>query len=173
MPLGERRAQGVHAAVGITVELACGPLDRFDGSRERREPSLVRRDLDATLEAELALHLLDGLARLVRDEVGDRSPKELRHSSLPRVFRQKRRTPPTAASPAAVPALMRVRVEVARALCFASSTTSHPTNAFRLLKIVTSLTLPDQNAKSRPAAGGSQLGSSVLRGPRAAWPRRM
>src|SRR5690349_7206752 len=79
--VGERGPQRVHAAVGVAVELAHRPLDRLDRRRERRERALVRRELHDAVEAELALHLLDGLAGLVRDEIGDRAPEELAHSS--------------------------------------------------------------------------------------------
>ena len=54
------------AAVGIAVELASRSFDRFDRSRERRKRPFVRRELDDPLEAELALHVLDRLAGLVR-----------------------------------------------------------------------------------------------------------
>src|SRR5207247_390377 len=61
--------QAVGTAVGVAVQLAGAALDRLARLRQRAEGALVRRQLDDALEPELALDLLDRLARLVRDEI--------------------------------------------------------------------------------------------------------
>ena len=71
VPLGERRAQPVGAAVRVAVELLDLAPQRLERLRERPERPLVRRELDHPLEPELALHLLDRLPRLVRNEIPD------------------------------------------------------------------------------------------------------
>ena len=76
MQLRNPRAQPVGAAVGIAVQLRARPLDRGDSSGERAVDSFVRRELDDAVEAELALHLLDRFAGLVRDERRQRRPQE-------------------------------------------------------------------------------------------------
>ena len=68
-PLRERGAEPVRAAVGVAVELSGAALDRLARLRERAERPLVGGELDHALEPELALNLLDGLARLVGNEV--------------------------------------------------------------------------------------------------------
>src|SRR4051794_12164051 len=109
---GERDAQRVRAAVGIAVQLVCLALERLERRRKRPVRSFVRRELDHAVEAKLALHLLDRLARLVRDELGDRTAEKSRSahtggsSSSELFFRQKTIPPPTAASPATSAALL-------------------------------------------------------------------
>src|SRR5439155_11815577 len=71
MSLGERRSQAVGAAVGVAVQLLGAPRERLERGRERPERALVRRQLDDTLEPELALHLLDRLAGLVGNDVAN------------------------------------------------------------------------------------------------------
>ena len=78
--LGERRAQRPDAAVGIAVELEHAALHRLERGGERRERPLVRGELDDALQPELALHRLDRLARLVRDETVDRGAEEAQAS---------------------------------------------------------------------------------------------
>src|SRR5205823_10921777 len=75
-PLGERRPEPVGAAVRVAVQLGRAPLDRLARFRERPERAFVRGELDDSVEPELALHLLDRLARLVRNEVVDRRREE-------------------------------------------------------------------------------------------------
>ncbi len=66
------------AAVRIAIELERRPRDRFLRIRKRPVRPLVGGELDDALEAELALHLLDRLARLVRDEPGERGTNQRR-----------------------------------------------------------------------------------------------
>src|SRR6476659_7841047 len=103
--VGERGAQCPHAAVGIAVQLANGAVHRLDRLGERRERSLVRGKLDDPVEAELALHVVDGLSGLVRDEIGDRPPKRaLAHPSAPSSPRLRRQTRSAPVTPATIPA---------------------------------------------------------------------
>jgi hypothetical protein len=74
--LREGPAQAVRAAVRVPVELGRTARDRLEGLREGSERPLVRGQLDDALKAELALHLLDRLPRLVRDEVAHRRLEE-------------------------------------------------------------------------------------------------
>ena len=71
VPLGERAAEALRAAVRIAVQLERRARDRLVRRRERPVRPLVRGELDDALEPELALDLLDRLARLVRDEPGE------------------------------------------------------------------------------------------------------
>src|SRR5207237_5085392 len=75
-PLGEGRPEPVGATVRVAVQLGRAPLDRLARGRERPERAFVRGKLDDALEPELALHLLDRLARLVRNEIVDRGREE-------------------------------------------------------------------------------------------------
>src|SRR5205085_8297419 len=105
VPLCKRRAQSVRAAVGIPVEVACGSFHCFESGRKRPERSLVRRELDDTLQAELALDFLHRLARLVRNEFRQRRADEaaVGHSVfLPDFFRQKKSVPPIVARSVAI-----------------------------------------------------------------------
>ena len=69
VPFGERGAQAVRAAVRVAVQARRrSAADRLERLRERAERPFVRGELDDALEPELALHLLDRLARLVRDD---------------------------------------------------------------------------------------------------------
>ena len=63
------------AAVRVAVELRDRALDRLDRAGERPERPLVEAELDDPLEPQLALDLLDGLARLVRDEPDERADR--------------------------------------------------------------------------------------------------
>ena len=72
VPLGERAPEAPRAAVRVAVELERRALDRLLRGRERPVRPLVRGELDDALEPELALDLLDRLARLVRDEPVER-----------------------------------------------------------------------------------------------------
>src|SRR5581483_8090421 len=74
--LGERGVQAEGAAVRVAVQVARRALHRLGRSRERAERALVRGQLDHALEPELALHVLDRLARLVRRQRVDARPKE-------------------------------------------------------------------------------------------------
>src|SRR5204863_7444698 len=74
-----RRPQPVGAAVGVTVEVGRRPLERLERRRQRRERALVRRELDDAVDPELALHLLDRLPGLVRDERVDGGAEEAGH----------------------------------------------------------------------------------------------
>ena len=67
--LGQGRPEPPRAAVGIAVQVARLALDRLERGRKGPERPLVRRELHDPLEAELALHLLDRLPRLVRNEI--------------------------------------------------------------------------------------------------------
>src|SRR5262249_40123924 len=75
---GERVGQPVDAAVGVAVELACGALHRLERSPGRWERPFVRGELDDPLEPELALDVLDRLARLVGQQRLDRGTDERR-----------------------------------------------------------------------------------------------
>src|SRR5262249_15481307 len=74
--LRERRAQPPGAAVGVAVQLGDAAGERVERRRKGAERALVRGELDAALETELALHLLDRLARLVRNEALHGGPEE-------------------------------------------------------------------------------------------------
>src|SRR5262245_6290415 len=67
--LGEGGPQAVGAAVRVAVQLGRAASDRLERRWKRTEWAFVRRELDDPLEPELALHLLDRFAGLVRDEV--------------------------------------------------------------------------------------------------------
>src|SRR5581483_3501712 len=137
--LGERRPERVGASVGIAVQLEREALHRLERRRERRERPLVRRELDDALEAELPLDLLDRLAGLIRDEPGDRLAEAARHSSPPRLRRQKKSTPAIAATiPAAAPpcrALGTASAAFFRTTRLPTLTATQPTSAFRLFTI--------------------------------------
>jgi integrase len=64
-------------AVGVAVELWMPPPQRLDRRREGSELALVGGELDHPLEAEFALYLLDGLPRLVGDELRERRPGQV------------------------------------------------------------------------------------------------
>ena len=72
--LGERLDEAPGASVGVAVELGKATLECLEGSREGPELPLVGGQLHHPLEAELALDLFDGLARLVRNELRERGP---------------------------------------------------------------------------------------------------
>src|SRR5262249_14272261 len=147
----------VRAAVGVAVQLVLGALERLERRRKRPEGTLVRRELDHPLQAQLALHLLDRLPRLVRDELGDRPAKErpLAHSSGggPSPFElavalRTSNAPPVAVTTAARTAGLFGRfacrstdgtalLAALRAFCLAvnltASQTAQPSTAFRLV----------------------------------------
>ena len=70
-PPGEGLAQTEARPVGIAVHALRRGSDRLDRLRRRSQRILVRGELDRALNPELALELLDRLARLVRLELGD------------------------------------------------------------------------------------------------------
>ena len=76
VPGGERLVQAVAAAVRVPVQVAGGAVECVERRRERAERPLVRCQLDHPVEAELALHVLDGLPRLVRRQPVDAGPEE-------------------------------------------------------------------------------------------------
>ena len=76
VPLSESSAQSVRASVRVPVELGREPRQGVESLRKRAVWALVRSELDHTLEAELALDLLDRLARLVGHEVSHRGLEE-------------------------------------------------------------------------------------------------
>ena len=76
--LCESVAEAPGAAVRVAVELERGARDRLQRIRERPIRALVGRELDDTLETELALDLLDGLAGLVRNEPRERGTDQRR-----------------------------------------------------------------------------------------------
>ena len=78
VPVGQPAAQPVRTAVGVAVQLGSRTLHRGERLGKRAERSLVGRELHDPVEAELALHLLDRLARLVRDQPRERGPDEAR-----------------------------------------------------------------------------------------------
>src|SRR5262249_9164671 len=63
--------QPVRAAVGVAVHVRSGLGRRGERLGRRPERILVGRELDRAGDAELALQLLDGLAREVRTELLD------------------------------------------------------------------------------------------------------
>jgi hypothetical protein len=77
MAVGEGGMELEGAAVGIAVQVGNRTRHRLLRGGERAERPFVRRELDHTLEPELALDVLDGLARLIRREPGDRRAKEI------------------------------------------------------------------------------------------------
>ena len=141
--LGQGGPQRVRRPVRVAVQLPREPLDRLDGGRERRERAFVRGELDDSREPQLALHLLDGLAGLVRDDVRDRAAEQpVAHPALlspPRFLRQKNTAPPTAASaPAATPpvrALGATPCAFFFAARFPAFRTTQPITALRLLRM--------------------------------------
>jgi hypothetical protein len=74
--VGECRAQAVRAAVRVAVQLTAHAFQCLERSRHGPERPLVRGQLDHALEAELALDLLDRLARLVRNDPCHRRSEE-------------------------------------------------------------------------------------------------
>jgi len=74
--LCERSVQAVDAAVRVAVELRSGARDRLLRSREGPERALVGRELDHAREPELALNILNRLARLIGRQPTDAGPKE-------------------------------------------------------------------------------------------------
>ncbi len=76
VPLGESSAQSVRASVRVPVELGREPRQGLESLRKRAVGALVRSELDHPVEAELALDLLDRLARLVGHEVPHRGLEE-------------------------------------------------------------------------------------------------
>ena len=76
--LGEGAPEAPGAAVRVAVELERRARDRLLRLREGTVRPLVRGELDDALEAELALHLLDRLARLVRNEPRERRADQRR-----------------------------------------------------------------------------------------------
>ena len=72
VPLGEGRPKPVAAPVRIAVQLGRSSRQSLDRLGEGPERPFVRRQLDHAVEAELSLDLLDGLARLIGDEVANR-----------------------------------------------------------------------------------------------------
>ena len=76
MELGQGGTESVRAAVGVAVQLGGAALDRLERCREGAERAFVGGELDDSREAELALYLLDGLTRLVGNEIVDRRPEE-------------------------------------------------------------------------------------------------
>ena len=174
VPLCERGPQRADAAVRVAVQLARGALDRLERRRERRERPLVRGELDDAVEPELALHLLDRLSRLVRDEIRDRAAEEPVTSltrlvaGRARFLRQNSSPPAIPASAAAIARDPAVRASGTAAATFSFATrflilrTTQPTTAFRLLTMPMStslgleVTLPDarmlENEEAAPAA---------------------
>src|SRR5581483_2173839 len=73
---GERLVQPVRAAVRVPVQALGRAGERLASGRERPERALVRGELDHALEPELALHVLDGLAGLIRRQGFDAGPEE-------------------------------------------------------------------------------------------------
>src|SRR5207237_7102354 len=76
VPLGERDAEEIPAAVRVAVELRRRALHRLERRGEWAERALVGGELDDALESQLALDLLDRLAGLVRDEVPESGVEE-------------------------------------------------------------------------------------------------
>jgi hypothetical protein len=70
-PTRERAAQLVARTIGIAVDVRGLRAHRLHGLRGRTERVLVRGQLDRAADAELALQLLDRLARLIRLECRD------------------------------------------------------------------------------------------------------
>src|SRR5262249_1149495 len=66
--LRQAGTQPVTASVRVAVEVRDAGAKHLERCWKRAEWAFVRRELDDPLETELALHLLDRLARLVRDE---------------------------------------------------------------------------------------------------------
>ena len=76
VPFGERLVQPVAAAVRVAVQVPGSAVERLERRRERAERAFVRGELDHAREPELALDVLDGLARLVGRQRVDAGPKE-------------------------------------------------------------------------------------------------
>src|SRR5207237_5113846 len=74
--LGERGPRAVGTAVGVTVQLGRGALDRLERGLEGAERPFVRGKLDDSVESELALDLLYGLTGLVRHEIANGRSEE-------------------------------------------------------------------------------------------------
>ena len=77
MLLGEGVDEPPAAAVRVAVQAGRAELERLERRGEGAELALVGGELDHPLEAQLALNLLDGLARLVRDEPCERGPGQV------------------------------------------------------------------------------------------------
>src|SRR5262249_48855668 len=69
--VGDGAAPAVGAPVGVAVGARQGGLRRLDPERRWSERVLIGGELDRAVDAELALQLLDGLARLVRNDFFD------------------------------------------------------------------------------------------------------
>src|SRR5262249_11271350 len=98
----ERDAEPVRAPVRIPVQLGGRAGHRVERLGERAVRAFVRRELDDTLETELALDLLDPLPGLVRDERGKLRPEKavVRHSgALPSDFLSQTRARPPRVAP--------------------------------------------------------------------------
>ncbi len=159
--LGERIAEMERAAVGIAIQPSCAPLHGLERGRERAPGTFVRSELDDALEPELALQLLLGLSRLVRNQAVEGRAEECHGGpsfrtpggwSLELLRRQNHSTLPTAARPAAIAPLFG-RLEPSTvpgtacfALCFitvfAPIHVSQPRTAYRLLKMDMARRLP-------------------------------
>src|SRR4029453_14490741 len=152
MSFGERSAQSIGPAVRVAVQLRLGTLECHACLRKRPQRPLVGRKLHDSFEAELALNLLDGLTRFVRDDVCERATEKARgklpgydcEASSADFLRQTQSTPPTAASIDAIAPLFRPAWSpdpgtAVFAFCFpnAFSTlhTPQPSRALRRLKI--------------------------------------
>ena len=88
----ERSPQPVRASVGIAVQLRRDTCHRLQRLGEGTVGPFVRRELDDARKPELALHFLDRLAGLVRNERRQLLPQEavLRHSAVVRAFLRQR-----------------------------------------------------------------------------------
>ena len=105
----EGRAQLRRLRVGVAVDLGHRGARRLDRLRRRAEGVLVRGELDHVGEAQLALHLADGLARLEPVE-----PLEVRGEGEPRGLRRAHRRPPRRARRGARPGTPRRGLSPAR-----------------------------------------------------------
>ena len=74
---GDFRAQLVAGAVGVSIQLVQRRLDCLDRARRRPQRILVRRQLHRIVDSELALQLLNRLARLVGSKRGDGRENEI------------------------------------------------------------------------------------------------
>ena len=72
----QRFPQTIGAAVRVAVQVPGPPGKRLERAREGPELALVRCELHDAVEPELPLDLLDGLAGLIRHEVGDGGTNE-------------------------------------------------------------------------------------------------
>src|SRR5258708_39939485 len=69
--------QLVARAVGVAIQLGQRRLDRFNRARRRSQGIFVRCQLYRLDDSELALQLLDGLARFIGSKRGDRGEYEI------------------------------------------------------------------------------------------------